>query len=64
MYVISVLAAKKQAIFKAYEEIDRAPQEKERGITINTTSLDYSTDKRHYGHMDCPGHADYIKVMG
>jgi len=46
----------------AYDAIDKAPEEKKRGITINAASLEYSTDKRHYGHIDCPGHADYIKV--
>jgi elongation factor Tu len=47
----------------AYDMIDRAPEEKARGITINTATLEYSTDKRHYSHMDCPGHADYVKNM-
>ena len=46
-----------------YDEIDNAPEEKERGITINTRHVEYQTDKRHYAHVDCPGHADYIKNM-
>ena len=46
-----------------YDEIDNAPEEKERGITINTRHLEYQSDKRHYAHIDCPGHADYIKNM-
>ena len=57
-----VLASKKQATFKAYDEIDRAPEERARGITINAAVVEYQTDLRHYGHVDCPGHADYIKV--
>jgi elongation factor Tu len=48
---------------KGYAEIDNSPEEKERGITINTTHIEYQTDKRHYAHVDCPGHADYIKNM-
>lgn len=56
-------AAKGMAQAKKYEEIDAAPEEKERGITINTAHVEYSTDKRHYAHVDCPGHADYIKNM-
>ena len=47
---------------KKYEEIDNAPEEKKRGITINAAHIEYSTLSRHYGHVDCPGHADYIKV--
>ncbi|HMZ52226.1 MAG TPA: GTP-binding protein, partial [Candidatus Sumerlaeota bacterium] len=46
-----------------YDQIDKAPEEKERGITINTTHVEYETEKRHYAHVDCPGHADYIKNM-
>ena len=46
-----------------YSEIDKAPEERSRGITINSTTLEYSTEKRHYGHVDCPGHADYVKNM-
>ena len=49
--------------FMAYDQIDKAPEEKERGITINTAHVEYSTDKRHYAHVDCPGHADYVKNM-
>jgi len=52
-----------KADFQAYELIDKAPEEKERGITINTSHVEYQTDKRHYAHVDCPGHADYIKNM-
>ena len=48
---------------KSYDEIDNAPEEKERGITINTTHVEYETDKRHYAHVDCPGHSDYVKNM-
>ena len=58
-----VLAEEKKAKFKAYDEIDKAPEEKSRGITILATTVEYSTDSRHYAHVDCPGHADYIKVM-
>jgi elongation factor Tu len=47
---------------KKYEDIDNAPEEKKRGITINAAHIEYSTLSRHYGHVDCPGHADYIKV--
>lgn len=57
-----MLAKKKLAKAKEYEEIDNAPEEKARGITINAAHLDYQTENRHYGHTDCPGHADYIKV--
>ena len=49
--------------FVAYDQIDKAPEEKARGITINTAHVEYETDKRHYAHVDCPGHADYIKNM-
>ena len=48
---------------KDYSSIDSAPEEKERGITINTAHVEYETDSRHYGHVDCPGHADYVKNM-
>lgn len=51
------------AVAKAYEDIDNAPEEKERGITINTSHVEYETEKRHYAHVDCPGHADYVKNM-
>src|SRR5215216_7002812 len=49
--------------FKAYDQIDNAPEERERGITINTSHVEYATGKRHYAHVDCPGHADYVKNM-
>ncbi|MBI1947475.1 MAG: elongation factor Tu, partial [Deltaproteobacteria bacterium] len=52
-----------RAQFMAYDAIDKAPEERERGITINTAHLEYSTEKRHYAHVDCPGHADYVKNM-
>ncbi|KAI0983116.1 hypothetical protein GJ496_005330 [Pomphorhynchus laevis] len=58
-----VLTKDKLAIFKRYEEIDKAPEERKRGITINATHVEYQTENRHYGHVDCPGHADYIKNM-
>src|SRR5437016_13472528 len=58
-----VLAKKGMAEVRAYESIDNAPEEKERGITINTAHVEDATDKRHYAHVDCPGHADYIKNM-
>lgn len=48
--------------FKSYDEIDNAPEEKKRGITISTAHVEYETENRHYAHADCPGHADYIKV--
>lgn len=51
------------AQMKKYEDIDNAPEERARGITINVAHVEYTTDKRHYGHTDCPGHADYIKVI-
>ena len=51
------------ANFVAYDQIDKAPEEKERGITISTAHVEYETDKRHYAHVDCPGHADYVKNM-
>jgi len=54
---------KKMAKYMAYDQIDKAPEEKERGITINTAHVEYESDKRHYAHVDCPGHADYIKNM-
>lgn len=57
------LSANNKAIFKKYDEIDNAPEERARGITINAAMVEYSTDSRHYGHVDCPGHADYIKNM-
>jgi elongation factor Tu len=61
--ITKVLAMKKQAEFKAYDQIDNAPEERERGITINIAHVEYQTDKRHYAHVDCPGHRDYIKNM-
>lgn len=57
------LSEKGRAKYKAYDEIDNAPEEKARGITIQTAHVEYETDKRHYAHVDCPGHADYIKNM-
>jgi elongation factor Tu len=57
------LAAMGQAIAKGYDQIDNAPEEKARGITINTAHVEYETEKRHYAHVDCPGHADYVKNM-
>src|SRR5271166_1423372 len=56
-------AAKGKAQFMAYDQIDKAPEERERGITIATAHVEYESDKRHYAHVDCPGHADYIKNM-
>ncbi|MBR0341172.1 MAG: elongation factor Tu [Oscillospiraceae bacterium] len=61
--ITKVLAMKGQADFMAYDAIDKAPEEKARGITINTAHVEYQTDKRHYAHVDCPGHADYVKNM-
>jgi len=61
--ITSVLAKKGFAEARAYDQIDNAPEEKERGITINTCHVEYQTDKRHYAHVDCPGHADYVKNM-
>jgi elongation factor Tu len=61
--ITKILASKGLATFKAFDEIDKAPEERERGITIATAHVEYSTDKRHYAHVDCPGHADYIKNM-
>ena len=61
--ITNVLAAKGQAKAQAYDQIDGAPEEKERGITINTAHVEYETAARHYAHVDCPGHADYIKNM-
>ena len=58
-----VLALQGQAEVQKYDEIDKAPEEKERGITINTAHVEYKTTKRHYAHVDCPGHADYVKNM-
>ena len=61
--ITNVLAAKGAAKAMAYDQIDGAPEEKERGITINTAHVEYQTEKRHYAHVDCPGHADYVKNM-
>ena len=61
--ITSVLSKKGFAEKKGYDQIDNSPEEKERGITINTTHIEYQTEKRHYAHVDCPGHADYIKNM-
>jgi elongation factor Tu len=61
--ITKVLATKGQAKYKAFDEIDNAPEERERGITIAIAHVEYSTEKRHYAHVDCPGHADYIKNM-
>lgn len=61
--ITKVLSEKGKAEFKAYDQIDGAPEEKARGITINTAHVEYKTDKRHYAHVDCPGHADYVKNM-
>jgi elongation factor Tu len=58
-----VLAAKHGGEVKGYDQIDNAPEERERGITISTTHVEYTSDKRHYAHVDCPGHADYVKNM-
>lgn len=60
--ITKVLAEKDLAESKDYSEIDNAPEEKARGITINVAHIEYATENRHYGHTDCPGHADYIKV--
>lgn len=61
--ITTVLAKKGWATAKGYADIDNAPEERERGVTINTSHVEYQTDKRHYAHVDCPGHADYIKNM-
>src|SRR5215210_5187386 len=61
--ITKVLAEKGMAEETKFEEIDNAPEEKERGITIATSHVEYSTDNRHYAHVDCPGHADYVKNM-
>src|ERR1043165_734804 len=59
----SILASRGMATAQKYDEIDAAPEEKERGITINTAHVEYQTKNRHYAHVDCPGHADYVKNM-
>ncbi len=61
--ITKVLSLKGQAEFSAYDNIDKAPEERERGITISTAHVEYETDARHYAHVDCPGHADYVKNM-
>jgi elongation factor Tu len=61
--ITKVLSEKGGAKFLAYDQIDKAPEERERGITIATAHVEYETDKRHYAHVDCPGHADYVKNM-
>src|SRR3990172_6551707 len=61
--ITKIAAERGNAQFVAYDQIDKAPEEKARGITINTAHVEYETDKRHYAHVDCPGHADYVKNM-
>ncbi|KAH8854626.1 Elongation factor Tu, mitochondrial [Schistosoma japonicum] len=61
--ITKVLAEKNSSVYRSYEEIDAAPEERRRGITINAAVVDYTTSNRHYAHTDCPGHADYIKNM-
>ncbi len=61
--ITKVLGLKGEAKYQAYDQIDKAPEERERGITINTAHIEYETEKRHYAHVDCPGHADYVKNM-
>ena len=61
--IATVLAKNGDSVAQSYDMIDNAPEEKERGITINTAHIEYQTDKRHYAHVDCPGHADYVKNM-
>jgi len=61
--ITRILASKGTASFVAFDQIDKAPEERERGITIATAHVEYSTEKRHYAHVDCPGHADYVKNM-
>src|SRR5215203_5188672 len=61
--ITKVLAESGKAQFTAYDQIDKAPEEKARGITISTAHVEYETDNRHYAHVDCPGHADYVKNM-
>lgn len=62
IFKCTVLADKKLAKARSYAQIDNAPEEQKRGITINAAHIEYQTENRHYGHTDCPGHADYIKV--
>ncbi|MEJ2698439.1 MAG: GTP-binding protein, partial [Desulfuromonadales bacterium] len=61
--ITKVMASRGMAEFSAFDSIDNAPEERERGITIATAHVEYQTDKRHYAHVDCPGHADYVKNM-
>jgi len=61
--ITKILAEQGKAKAMAYEDIDKSPEERARGITINATHVEYETDKRHYSHVDCPGHADYVKNM-
>src|SRR5438094_1740804 len=61
--ITKVLAMKGQAAVRSFDSIDNAPEERARGITIAIAHVEYETDKRHYAHVDCPGHADYIKNM-
>ena len=61
--ITNVLAKKNGGVAQAYDQIDKAPEERERGITISTSHVEYETDARHYAHVDCPGHADYVKNM-
>ncbi|MFV0415213.1 MAG: GTP-binding protein, partial [Chthoniobacterales bacterium] len=61
--ITTILSQTGGATAQKYEDIDAAPEEKERGITINTAHVEYETDNRHYAHVDCPGHADYVKNM-
>ena len=61
--ITKILAKSGGATFTAYDQIDKAPEERERGITISTAHVEYETANRHYAHVDCPGHADYVKNM-
>src|SRR6516164_10334991 len=61
--ITKVLAARKLAQFTSYDQIDKAPEENARGITISIAHVEYETKKRHYAHVECPGHADYVKNM-
>jgi len=61
--ITRILEKQGKAKYVPFDEIDKAPEEKERGITINIAHVEYETDKRHYAHVDCPGHADYVKNM-
>src|SRR5690606_20202940 len=61
--ITKVLALKQQAAYRSYDQIDNAPEERDRGITINISHVEYQTENRHYAHVDCPGHRDYIKNM-